>query len=451
MANALVFLSDLHPGRSSSTVQVRLLRLWESWSVRRGGDYIGVNMLLLDSQATMMPANVSLNRLATHQPNLKAGSVYSLTNFDVTCCDRDCRLSDSSLLIRLSDSTSFNESIEPAVPIPQESFRFLNYSGMLGLADSNNQLPDLIGRLLVSRVLLLTLLKTRIVSCDASVTISLFEAQAVKIHNQLKKMGGDPKVVVITSVNPRMVGGRLYLNATSGTHIYFHNETDAGEIFLNRFKLYMERYMNVVIVVSRLVAQDTGLAPVAPLLKTYAKVETLSIAELNDFVITAPSQDIDFICSGKVTGIKMDNGWCYVSCSKCCRKLQRSVSSFTCVPCNDTNAIAVIRYRVEMSIADETGEGLFVGFDGVMAKLHNMRAYEAVHLVGGDGVNPEETDAPPFVKDIARGKTYRFQGGGDDDNADDNHPAVLVRGKVDVCGGCKPEGPSAKVKKARKA
>ena len=50
MANALVFLSDLHPGRSSSTVQVRLLRLWESWSVRRGGDYIGVNMLLLDSQ-----------------------------------------------------------------------------------------------------------------------------------------------------------------------------------------------------------------------------------------------------------------------------------------------------------------------------------------------------------------------------------------------------------------
>ena len=89
----------------------------------------------------MMPANVSLNRLATHQPNLKAGSVYSLTNFDVTCCDRDCRLSDSSLLIRLSDSTSFNESIEPAVPIPQESFRFLNYSGMLGLADSNNQLP----------------------------------------------------------------------------------------------------------------------------------------------------------------------------------------------------------------------------------------------------------------------------------------------------------------------
>ncbi|KAG2331495.1 hypothetical protein Bca52824_002675 [Brassica carinata] len=40
----------------------------------------------------------------------------------------------------------------------------------------------------------------------------------------------------------------------------------------------------------RLVAQDTGLARAAPLLRGHAKVESLRIAELNDFVITAPSQ-----------------------------------------------------------------------------------------------------------------------------------------------------------------
>lgn len=36
---------------------------------------------------------------------------------------------------------------------------------------------------------------------------------------------------------------------------------------------------------------------------------------------------------------------------------------------------------MEMNIADDTDEGLFVGFDGEMKKLHNMRAYEAVHLM----------------------------------------------------------------------
>lgn len=50
MANALVLLSDLQSGRSSSTVAVRLLRFWEAKNVRRGGELMGVDMLLVDSQ-----------------------------------------------------------------------------------------------------------------------------------------------------------------------------------------------------------------------------------------------------------------------------------------------------------------------------------------------------------------------------------------------------------------
>ena len=52
MANALVFLSDLQRGRSSSTLQVRLLRFWDPRNVGRGGDLMGVDMLLLDSQVS---------------------------------------------------------------------------------------------------------------------------------------------------------------------------------------------------------------------------------------------------------------------------------------------------------------------------------------------------------------------------------------------------------------
>ncbi|CAN7001974.1 unnamed protein product [Brassica oleracea var. botrytis] len=41
MANGMVFLSDLQTGRSSSSVQVRLLRFWEARNVRRGGEAYG--------------------------------------------------------------------------------------------------------------------------------------------------------------------------------------------------------------------------------------------------------------------------------------------------------------------------------------------------------------------------------------------------------------------------
>lgn len=38
-------------------------------------------------------------------------------------------------------------------------------------------------------------------------------------------------------------------------------------------------------------------------------------------------------------------------------------------------------YRVELAIADDTAEGVFVCFDGVMTKLHNLRASEAGQML----------------------------------------------------------------------
>lgn len=103
--------------------------------------FVNHSCVLFHFQSTMMPATVNVNRLATHLTNLEEGSVYSLTGFEVTHCNQNYRLSDSSLLIRFTDSTSFKKVTEPAVPIPLESFRFRNYSEMLRLANSNNQLP----------------------------------------------------------------------------------------------------------------------------------------------------------------------------------------------------------------------------------------------------------------------------------------------------------------------
>ena len=42
---------------------------------------------------------------------------------------------------------------------------------------------------------------------DVSVTLSLFDAQAVSFHQKLGGMRDDPKVIVATSIYPKMVGG----------------------------------------------------------------------------------------------------------------------------------------------------------------------------------------------------------------------------------------------------
>ncbi|KAF3552362.1 hypothetical protein DY000_02008027 [Brassica cretica] len=230
-------------------------------------------------------------------------------------------------------------------------------------------------------------------------------------------MGGGPRVLVATSINPQIVGGRLFLNATSGTHIYFDKETTAGETYFYR-----------------LVTQDTRLPSAALLLKSYAKMESLSIAELNEFVISASSQEIDFICTGKVAGIKLDKGLCYVSCSNC-TKSSYALSQLSpgCIVLILMLLVSNHLYRVEMSIV--------VCFNGVMTKLHNMRAYETGHLLAGDGVNPEDTQAPPFVAGMD----------GDDDNGNNNSGAISVRSKVETGGSSQVQGSSEVKKKARKA
>ncbi|KAJ4873605.1 hypothetical protein Rs2_44699 [Raphanus sativus] len=93
--------------------------------------------------------------------------------------------------------------------------------------------------------------------------------------------------------------------------------------------------------------------PVAPLLKSYANVETLSISELNDFVITAPSQDIGLFVPEKL----LESSWTRDGATFPVQTVPGSFNGLS-------HRSHCARYRVEMSIADETGEGLFVGFDG---------------------------------------------------------------------------------------
>ncbi|KAL0709651.1 hypothetical protein Bca4012_016629 [Brassica carinata] len=42
------------------------------------------------------------------------------------------------------------------------------------------------------------------------------------------------------------------------------------------------------------------------------KIESLTVAEQNIYVITRQPQSIYVLCTGKVMGFQSDNGWCYI-------------------------------------------------------------------------------------------------------------------------------------------
>ena len=54
--------------------------------------------------------------------------------------------------------------------------------------------------------------------------------------------------------------------------------------------------------------------------------------------------EIDFLITERVSRVEADKGWCYVVCSKCSKKLQRTVTSFECARCNNLHAVGSLRY-----------------------------------------------------------------------------------------------------------
>ncbi|CAN7042996.1 unnamed protein product [Brassica oleracea var. botrytis] len=115
-----------------------------------------------------------------------------------------------------------------------------------------------------------------------------------------------------------------------------------------------------------LVARDTGLTPAAPLLREIAKVEPVTVAEVNSFVTTA-------VILSSCTPARLSD------------PIQRK-DGVTLLALNLAGSSSALNlplhvYRMELTIADDTDEGIFVCFDGVMTKLHGLEAHEAGQIL----------------------------------------------------------------------
>ncbi|XP_048631400.1 uncharacterized protein LOC125606388 [Brassica napus] len=139
----------------------------------------------------------------------------------------------------------------------------------------------------------------------------------------------------------------------------------------------------------------------------------MTVSELNQFIFTADPQVFLFT-------------WlCYIGCSTCSKKLIREETSFTCVPCNETNAVAKLKYRVILSVSDDTGAAAFLGFDEEVASLTHVLASDAAQIVG-IGTNAQvDIDLPRSLANLV-GSTYTFQLRLKDFNFGPNHRSFTI-------------------------
>ncbi|KAL0752773.1 hypothetical protein Bca101_090440 [Brassica carinata] len=372
---------------------------------------MGLDMLLLDDQSSLIQASVSVHRLNTFRELLREGAMYELSGFDVTRSNSHFKLCDSVVSIRLNEFTKLVEVAAVANPIPTEMFRFRTLEELMALANTNVHLPDIIGEVSDIRTTYndhaqttQRVMVTIKVDNDATVCVSVFDSVAELLHKRLEAGVVQPRVMVATNINPKFVGGRLYLNATPGTHFYFDNEVTASRTLFEQPE------------------NDTTSG------KQYRgvkKLEPVSLGELNNYVLNSPPQSIEFLCKARIVSLETTNGWCYISCAKCSKKLQRGISSFTCTTCFNASAVGVVRYRVEMHVESGGDTAVFVAFDSAMSKLIGVRAAEVANPMGQGEEDPLGYQIPQFLQDIV-GNAYIFHLKLTEFNFSGNHKSFTV-------------------------
>ncbi|CAN7026142.1 unnamed protein product [Brassica rapa subsp. trilocularis] len=374
---------------------------------------MSVEMLLIDEHSTVVQGSISATRQLT--------------------------LTDGPVSIRFNDGTAFEKLATTVRIIPTEHFRFRPYEQLIELANTGKQLPGIYFRIdfyvgfLISR--------TNVISCDnvsdvmgeirairstitdhipgaqrvmltlrlesdVNVCVSLFDSLALAFHSKLDLYAREPRIVLVTGINPKNVSGKLYLNGTSATRVYFDSETVVGKDEL----------------------PDVGTEQSGSSSKVVhaEKIELLTVAELTQFVISGDPQvnNVSLTLTDHRVS-QQSEGWCYIGCAVCSKKLIREESSFTCASCNVTNAVAKLRYRVVLSVSDNTCSAAFVGFDTEVAKLTNVLASEAAQIVG-IGINAQvDTDLPQALAGIV-GNTYTFQLRLTDFNFTANHQTFTI-------------------------
>ncbi|CAF2071814.1 unnamed protein product [Brassica oleracea] len=339
--------ASLRLGRTVQSIVARLIRFWDSRNVNKNGEFMGITLLLLDEMDSVIHAFIPANRASHYRPSLKAGCIVRLERFEVARVAHMYKVTEHQFLIRFLPSTCLGEVHTDAPVIKSERFMMRRYDQLQVLANTNLELPDVVGEIrsvqgsdlsndsATTRVVVRFLIEPNV-----TVYLTLWDEAASTFRGLLKSGDKSKDVLLVTTVNPKLFGGNLYLNSTQGTSVG---------------------------------AASSPAFTCVDTLEGIKRKEPVSIGELNAFISNSDeqTQEPDFLCKALVVGVNQENGW----------------------------------FCVELAVDDGKDSATFVVFDKEMTKLTGK---EAAVLALDEDPNGEGDELPRCLEELA-GKEFVFQ------------------------------------------
>ncbi|CAF2035072.1 unnamed protein product [Brassica napus] len=143
-----MYFNDISRGLSESQLRFRVIHFWEAKNIANR-TLIGIELLLIDEQGTVMQGFISSSRAPTYLPHLKAGATYTLQNFLAATSKEIYRVADQNLTISFSNGSVLAplDDIPVSVSFPTDRFRFHTHEDFQAHRGLRGDLYDVVGHL----------------------------------------------------------------------------------------------------------------------------------------------------------------------------------------------------------------------------------------------------------------------------------------------------------------
>ncbi|KAL6498497.1 Replication factor A protein 1 [Orobanche hederae] len=385
--NPPLFLDELRVGMSGS-ITVMVCRMWDVQNVK--AKYLSTDFIVSDSKGQAIHCTVRAS-VAHNFLRIKEGLIYTFNNFIVRNNVDEYRVrKDDIYMLEFDGQTTFRKVLI-------NTTGFERYPLVLGdfetIDDTNNSFCiDVIGYIMsVDRIKNHASGKR---SLDIRITNQSGQAMKVTlwgglcdvlIEKKIKHSGICP--ILITSTVARTYHNKLSLSSTSSTAIF---DDDSIPVI----KQYREEQGNIEL------TEGTWEAPSGERCATIENLLMWSHNRKNDPTTFHTKVTIEDVMTRK--------GWSYPSCGggKCKRSATRKNGRWFCEACKKYIDYPVLKYRLELGVADETGHVVVIMFDEIAQSLVKCSA-ESLMSMHEEG--PEEEESVPIAISNLIGTTHTLE------------------------------------------
>ncbi|KAF8045909.1 hypothetical protein N665_4216s0003 [Sinapis alba] len=401
----VMFFKDISLGPHETLLRFRLIHFWEARNPLKK-TLIGLEMLLIDEQGTVIQGFIPPGRIKKYLPDMKQGFVYKLNNFYGSKNKTVYRVADHSATVSFSWNSEMSALQDSPIPFDEDRFRFHSYEDFEANCDLKGDLYDIVGHIklvngqtLIERPILdeVEISTTRhilvhVQSHDGPVMkVYFWDQAATDFCKKFKSYANTPTVLLVTTVNTKRLGGTLALTTMPSSRVFMDYDVQPTIDYFTWLGSNPE-----------IVKQFSA--------EVVTKREKLTISEIFSYIKQESAKEAFFECTATIDDVVHGSAWYYIACSGCHTKATKGPSSLMCSKCGKVNIAGVAQYRAKISVYDNSDQAVFVLLGDAGRELTGKHASELVSSYfeanENQGANHEVPVPEALISTI--GQTHKF-------------------------------------------